>query len=326
MTKYRLSDESRSFSYQDNGNKKSVLLRQIIALTDFNDVQAGTPGGWIDNESVLSQSGDCWIYDENALAFSGATITGNARITQASVVRDGAQIGDDVWIDRAEISHNAQIRDNVTIQDSVVRGECLLFGDARVVCDSEIIAARGLTRESDQLLQIYDRAFVSHSRVVHQAQIYGDAKINYAFIEHRAEVFDFAQVEGNEENNVWICDCAKVYGYARVIAGSEEDAIPTLRYSSQVAEHAVVEGNCVLKHHVLVGGHAQLRGGPLQLDDHILIEGHVCVLGEVLIEHHIEITGQAHIQAFDGDTIHLRGPKVINGEQRITRTPIAGLF
>jgi hypothetical protein len=132
MTKYRLGDEPRAFSYQDNGNKKSVLLRQIIALIDFNDVKAGTLGGWIDDESVLSQSGDCWIYDENALAFSGATISGNARITQASVVRDGAQIGDAAWIDRAEISHNAQIRDNVTIRDSVVRGECLLCGDARM--------------------------------------------------------------------------------------------------------------------------------------------------------------------------------------------------
>lgn len=326
MTKYRLSDELRSFSYQDNGNKKSVLLRQIIALIDFNDVTAGTPGGWIDDESVLSQSGDCWIYDENALAFSGASITGNARVTQASVVRDGAQIGDAVWIDRAEISHHAQIRDNVTIQNSVIRGECLLHGNARVVCGSEIIAAKGLTLENDQLLQIYDRATVSHSRIVHQAQIYGDANINYAFIEHRAEVFDFAQVEGNEENNVWICDCAKVYGHARVIAGTDVDAIPTLRYSSQVAEHAVVEGNCVLKHHVLVGGHATLRGGPIQLDDHILVEGHACVLGEVLIENHIEINGQAHIEAFDGDAIHLRGPKVINAEQRITRTPIAGLL
>ena len=59
MTKYRLGDEPRAFSYQDNGNKKSVLLRQIIALIDFNDVKAGTPGGWIDDESVLSQSGDC---------------------------------------------------------------------------------------------------------------------------------------------------------------------------------------------------------------------------------------------------------------------------
>lgn len=80
MTKYRLSDESRSFSYGIMAIK-SVLLRQIIALIDFNDVRSGTLGGWIDDESVLSQSGNCWIYDENALAFSGATITGDARIT-----------------------------------------------------------------------------------------------------------------------------------------------------------------------------------------------------------------------------------------------------
>lgn len=88
----------------------------------------------------------------------------------------------------------------------------------------------------------------------------------------------------------------------------------------------MIEGNCVLKHHVLVGGHARLRGGPILLDDRILIEGHACIQGEVLIEHHIEVTGQACIVAFEGDAIHLRGPKVINGEQRITRTPLAGLF
>lgn len=326
MTKYRLSDEPRSFSYQDNGNKKNVLLRQIIALTDFNDVQAGTRGGWIDDECVLAQNGGCWIYDENALAFAGAVISGNARITQASVVRDGVQVGDEAWIDRSEISHGAQIRDNVTIRDSTVRGECLLSGEARILCQSEIIAAKGLTRESDQILHIYDRAIVSHSRVAHQVQIYGDALVSYAFIEHRAEVFDFAQITGNEENNVWICDCAKVYGHARLLAGTHEDAIPTLRYSSQVAEHAVVEGNCVLKHHVLIGGHAYLCGGPILLDDYILIEGHACIQGEVLIEHHIEITDHARIEAFEDDAIHLRGPKVINGEQRITRTPLAGLF
>ncbi|STM58323.1 putative transferase [Escherichia coli] len=83
--------------------------------------------------------------------------------------------------------------------------------------------------------------------LVHQAQIYGDAVVRYAFIEHRAEVFDFASIEGNEENNVWLCDCAKVYGHAQVKAGIEEDAIPTIHYSSQVAEYAIVKGNCVLK-------------------------------------------------------------------------------
>lgn len=81
-----------------------------------------------------------------------------------------------------------------------------------------IVAAQGLTPDHQLLLQIYDRARVSASRIVHQAQIYGVAVVRYAFIEHRAEVFDFASVEGNEENNVWLCDCAKVYGHAQVKA------------------------------------------------------------------------------------------------------------
>lgn len=48
MTKYRLSEEPRAFTYQVDGEKKSVLLRQVIAVTDFNDVKAGTSGGWVD--------------------------------------------------------------------------------------------------------------------------------------------------------------------------------------------------------------------------------------------------------------------------------------
>ena len=69
MRKYRLSEEQRAFSYQEDGTKKNVLLRQIIAISDFNDVIAGTAGGWIDRETVLAQEGNCWIYDQNAIAF-----------------------------------------------------------------------------------------------------------------------------------------------------------------------------------------------------------------------------------------------------------------
>ncbi len=54
MRKYRLSEEQRAFSYQEDGTKKNVLLRQIIAISDFNDVIAGTAGGWIDRETVLA--------------------------------------------------------------------------------------------------------------------------------------------------------------------------------------------------------------------------------------------------------------------------------
>jgi hypothetical protein len=49
------------------------------------------------------------------------------------------------------------------------------FGNARVLHHSQVIAAKGLTPDNDQILQIYGNATVSQSRVVHQAQIYGDA-------------------------------------------------------------------------------------------------------------------------------------------------------
>ena len=326
MRKYRLSEEQRAFSYQEDGTKKSVLLRQIIAMSDFNDVIAGSAGGWIDRETVLAQEGNCWIYDQNAIAFGGTVISGNTRITGTSVLWGEVYATDNVWIDNSEISQGAYISDSVTIRDSLVCGQCRIFGHALIDQHSMIVAAQGLTPEHQLLLQIYDRARVSASRIVHQAQIYGDAVVRYAFIEHRAEVFDFASIEGNEENNVWLCDCAKVYGHAQVKSGIEEDAIPTIHYSSQVAEYAIVEGNCVLKHHVLIGGNAVVCGGPILLDEDVVIQGESRITGAVIIENHVELTDHAVVEAFDGDTVHVRGPKVINGEERITRTPLAGLL
>lgn len=326
MRKYRLSEEQRAFSYQEDGTKKSVLLRQIIAMSDFNDVIAGTAGGWIDREMVLAQEGNCWIYDQNAIAFGGTVISGNTRITGTSVLWGEVYATDNVWIDNSEISQGAYISDSVTIRDSLVCGQCRIFGHALIDQHSMIVAAQGLTPDYQLLLQIYDRAKVSASRIVHQAQIYGDAVVRYAFIEHRAEVFDFAGVEGNEENNVWLCDCAKVYGHAQVKTGIEEDAIPTIHYSSQVAEYAIVESNCVLKHHVLIGGNAVVCGGPILLDEHVVIQGESRITGAVIIENHVELTDHAVVEAFDGDTVHVRGPKVINGEERITRTLLAGLL
>lgn len=324
MKKYRLSEQTRTHPFTENGDKRNVVVRQIIALRDFADVTAGSAGGWVDDENALSQQGDCWIYDENSVVFAGAYVEGNARLTQPCEVSHHAHIRGDAWIDCSKISHYARISDNVTVQASIVRGYCHLFGNARILHYSQVIAAQGLTPDKDQVLQIYDHATVSRSRIVHQAQIYGEAIVNHAFVEHRAEIFERALLEGNEENDVWVCDCAKVYGNARVAAGAGEDAIPTLRYSSQVAENAVIEGNCLLKHHVRVGGHAWLQGGPILLDDNVLIYGHARIRGDVVIEHHVEIEGDAVVEAFGDDVIHLRGRAVIRGEQRITRTPLLG--
>ena len=82
MNKYRLSDERRAFSYQINGEKQKVSLRQIIALRDFGDVTAGTVGGWVDEDTALSQEGNCWIYDVNSMVFANSNVRDDARLTQ----------------------------------------------------------------------------------------------------------------------------------------------------------------------------------------------------------------------------------------------------
>ena len=187
MKKYRLSDETRLWQWKSGETTHTTTLRQIIATADFNDVTAGTKGGWIDDARALSQNGDCWIYDENSVVFAGATVSDHARLTLPCTVSHDARISGHCWLDSAEVSHGARISDNVTIQHSCVRGECHIFGDARILHNSVIIAAKGLTPDHDQILQIYDKATVSRSRVVHQAQIYGEAMVNNAFIEQQQD-------------------------------------------------------------------------------------------------------------------------------------------
>lgn len=324
MSKYELGDEIRKFTWAEGGEKKSVDLRQIRALRDFADVKAGAQGGWVEGDDSLSQQGDCWIYDENSVVFGGARVSGNARLTQPCDIRDGAKISDNAWIDHAQISDHAHVSGNAMVQRSQVRGECHIFGEARVMNGSLVLAAKGLTPDREQQLHIYGHATVNASRVVHQAQIYGHALLSYAFVEHRAEIYENAMLEGNEENDVWVCDCAQVYGNARIVAGKGEEDVPTLRYSAQVYGHAVVEGNCVLKHHVEVFDHARLSGGPLMLDDGARIFGNAQIKGNVLIEDGVQVFDNAVVEAYNGDPLHLRGRRTLNGDQHITRTPMLG--
>ena len=82
----------------------------------------------------------------------------------------------------------------------------------------------------------------------------------------------------------------------------------------------------MLKHRVMVGGHAHLRGGPILLDDEVLIEGNSAICGDVIIEHQVAIRDGARVEASAGDAIHIRGAKVISGDEHITRTPIVGFL
>ncbi len=70
MRKYRLSEQTRQYCYEEEHGKQSVTLRQIVALIDFADVKAGSEGGWVDEECALSQQ-ECWITMSTAWSSPG---------------------------------------------------------------------------------------------------------------------------------------------------------------------------------------------------------------------------------------------------------------
>lgn len=67
MKKYELTEKSINLNFSNR------TLYQIRALKDFNNVKAGDFGGYIEDESNLSQDGNCWVSDS-------AKVYGNAKI------------------------------------------------------------------------------------------------------------------------------------------------------------------------------------------------------------------------------------------------------
>lgn len=126
-------------------------LYRIKAVKDFANVHVGDLGGWVEDESNLSQRGDCWIYDDakvyanawvggdaflstNAEAYDKARILGSARILHNAEVYGAAVISGDVWIrNSVQVYGHACIHGNVNLWDNVkVYGTTCLSGDLAV--------------------------------------------------------------------------------------------------------------------------------------------------------------------------------------------------
>ena len=105
--KYELTAETLSV----NGR----TLHRIKALRDFGNVKAGELGGWIEKESNLSHSGNCWVYDEGEVG-GDAKVWGNAEVC-----------------DNAEVWGNAEVCDNAKVYGNAkVWGNAKVYGDANI--------------------------------------------------------------------------------------------------------------------------------------------------------------------------------------------------
>ena len=72
-------------------------LYRIQALKDFKGVKSGDTGGYIENESNLSQSGNAWVSDD-ALVYGNARVSGNALVYGDAWVYGDARVFGNAWV------------------------------------------------------------------------------------------------------------------------------------------------------------------------------------------------------------------------------------
>ena len=141
--KYKLTEETI--------NVNGKTLYRIKSLKDFGNVKKGDKGGFVEKEENLSQSGDCWVYDNakvynNAKVFDYADIYGNAEIFGNAIISGNARVYGNAKVyhyamvyDDAEVCDNAIISGNAEVyHDAAVYGNARVFGNAEICGKAEI--------------------------------------------------------------------------------------------------------------------------------------------------------------------------------------------
>ena len=141
-------------------NKIEILghtLYRIRACKDFDDVEAGDLGGYIEKPENLSQEGDCWVYDN-------ARVYGNARVYSNALVYDDAEVYGDVWV-----YGNARVCGNACVYgDTEVYGKAWVCGNARVYSNARVYGNAWVYGDAyvDGNARVYVNAEISKSNDV----------------------------------------------------------------------------------------------------------------------------------------------------------------
>ena len=149
--KYKLTEETI--------NVNGKTLYRIKSLKDFGNVKKGDKGGFVEKEENLSQSGDCWVYDNakvynNAKVFDYADIYGNAEVFGNAIVSGNARVyGNAKVYHYAMVYDNAEVCDNAIISGNAeVYHNAAVYGNARVFGNAEICGKAEIANDLDYIV------------------------------------------------------------------------------------------------------------------------------------------------------------------------------
>ena len=146
MEKYCLTDNTIYIT----GNR----LYQIKALKDFGKVKKGDLGGYIASEDNLSQTGNCWVFQnamvsDNAKVLENAEIRGNVSMYDNSMVSGNSICDGNIYLcDNCRITGYAVVNGNsIMIKNNAIIGgySQILSTDKSSIVGGDVIIGENIT-------------------------------------------------------------------------------------------------------------------------------------------------------------------------------------
>ncbi|MDE7361111.1 MAG: hypothetical protein K2N38_04185 [Oscillospiraceae bacterium] len=181
--KYEFTGEVKTVTdsnYTERTVRRIRALRDIEPPTKDGSVTKGDLGGWIESESNLSHSGECWV-DEDAVVMGNAVVKDNAYVCNRSVVDGNAIICDQAAVDGNEVTvgEYAIICGNASVLElAEVVGHVTVKGNVKVRGCAVIKDPYEITVESNSDDFTFDTEdFLESNRVVIDGNIVIDSSI-----------------------------------------------------------------------------------------------------------------------------------------------------
>ena len=217
MEKYCLTDNTIYIT----GNR----LYQIKALKDFGKVKKGDLGGYIASEDNLSQTGNCWV-------FQNAMVSGNAKVLENAEIRGNVSM-----YDNSMVSGNSICDGNIYLCDNCrITGYAVVNGNSIMIKNNAIIGGYSQILSTDKPSIVGGDVIIGENITIVNCGIRREK--DYIYIPFEYPLKGGVAVYTGHDNRIliWDSECRKKDDYKEMTLKEYIDYLEAEIYSLSLVE------------------------------------------------------------------------------------------
>ena len=217
MEKYCLTDNTIYIT----GNRHY----QIKALKDFGKVKKGDLGGYIASEDNLSQTGNCWV-------FQNAMVSGNAKVLENAEIRGNVSM-----YDNSMVSGNSICDGNIYLCDNCrITGYAVVNGNSIMIKNNAIIGGYSQILSTDKSSIVGGDVIIGENITIVNCGIRREK--DYIYIPFEYPLKGGVAVYTGHDNRIliWDSECRKKDDYKEMTLKEYIDYLEAEIYSLSLVE------------------------------------------------------------------------------------------